>query len=167
MYENVNILSEKSVNLFWKLVRTPQAQRNEMINTSAFNDIIDGYAAYTLKDLDYPHAVISDAISAMHRVYDLFDARTARKAIESVNEPTDIDNAEKASLLTEMLALSQAERDEYIDSGMFNSIITGYMALALKELEYPEEKISEATDHLQHIFSRVNAEQARKTIANI
>lgn len=167
MYENANTLSEKSVNLFWKLVRTPQEIRNEMINTSAFNDIIDGYAAYTLQELNYTQADISEVIGAMHRVCDLYDARTARNALEPSHEPADIDEAEKASLLTEMLALSQADRAEYIDSGMFNSIITGYLVLALKELEYPEDKISEATNHLQHIFSRISAEAARKTIANI
>lgn len=167
MYENANTLNEKSVNLFWKLVRTPQEKRNEMINTSAFNDIIDGYAAYTLQDLDYDKTDIFNAINAMHRVYALYDARAARNAFEPANEPATLDESEKTALMTEILALSQAERNEYIDSGMFNSIITGYFTLALKELEYPEEKISEATNHLHYIFSRVDAQKAIKSIATI
>lgn len=70
---------------------------------------------------------------------------------------------EHIDLFQEMLNTSEEKRCAMINSGMFNSIIQGYLVVTLKELGYSEEQIDEAAARLQYgIFDTVTADEAKK-----
>ena len=55
---------------------------------------------------------------------------------------------------------TEEERQEIIDSGMFNSIIEAYLVNTLCELNYPFAKISEAAAELRNILDELPAAEA-------
>ena len=54
-----------------------------------------------------------------------------------------------------------------VDTGMFNSIITGYLAAPLKSLNYKTEDIQAAARELHRIFDEMDASVARKELYNV
>lgn len=64
--------------------------------------------------------------------------------------------------LNPMYTKSEAELNKMFDSGMFNSIIRGYLHLTLREMGKSDQEIQEAKATLKEILGDVSAEQARK-----
>ena len=68
------------------------------------------------------------------------------------------------NLLMTMAAKPEEELNAMVDTGMFNSIITGYLVATLKSLDYKTEDIQAAARELHCIFDEMDAAEARKEI---
>ena len=60
--------------------------------------------------------------------------------------------------------MPQEERDAIIDSGCFNSIIEGYMVLAMRDVGVDEATVQNARGALDNIFDWKTAADARKAL---
>lgn len=65
-------------------------------------------------------------------------------------------------LFLKMIGTSEDEINAMADTGMFNSIIKGYLIAALKQLDYKQNDIEAAVDALADILDTVDAEAARQ-----
>lgn len=70
-------------------------------------------------------------------------------------------------LLTELMVKPEAELNEYIDTGMFNEIIKGYLVLALQNIGQPKKDILSALNAMESAFDDADAEQARQAYKEI
>ena len=68
------------------------------------------------------------------------------------------------NLLMTMVAKPEEELNAMVDTGMFNSIISGYLVATLKSLDYKAEDIQAAARELHRIFDEMDAAAARKEI---
>ena len=68
------------------------------------------------------------------------------------------------NLLMTMVAKPEEELNAMVDTGMFNSIIAGYLVGTLKSLDYKTEDIQAAARELHRIFDEMDATEARKEI---
>ena len=66
----------------------------------------------------------------------------------------------KKEVFAEYLSKSEAERQEAIDTGLFNSIIEAYMLNAMMELNYSFSQMQEATEALRGTLNGVSAAEA-------
>ena len=71
------------------------------------------------------------------------------------------------NLLMTMVAKPEEELNAMVDTGMFNSIITGYLVATLKSLDYKTEDIQVAARELHRIFDEMDAAEARKELYNV
>ena len=71
------------------------------------------------------------------------------------------------NLLMTMAAKPEEELNAMVDTGMFNSIITGYLVATLKSLDYKTEDIQVAARELHRIFYEMDAAEARKELYNV
>lgn len=60
----------------------------------------------------------------------------------------------------ELIAMTDAEREEIINSGLFNTMIQGYCILAMKQAGFSQKEV----DRLDfvHLFDSVSAWEARQ-----
>lgn len=56
---------------------------------------------------------------------------------------------------------SKEEINLIFDYGVFNPIVDGYLIMTLTELGYSEEEVKKASYHLEKLFDRMDAQQAR------
>lgn len=56
----------------------------------------------------------------------------------------------------------EEELNAIIDTGMFNTIIEGYLTLTLQSLQYDPEEVRKARIELKHILDEKNASEARQ-----
>ena len=56
---------------------------------------------------------------------------------------------------------SKEEINSIFNYGVFNPIVDGYLIMTLAELGYSEEEIKKASYHLEKLFDRIDAQQAR------
>lgn len=68
------------------------------------------------------------------------------------------------NLLMTMVAKPEEELNAMVDTGMFNSTISGYLVATLKSLDYKTEDIQAAVRELRRIFDEMDAAAARKEI---
>ena len=68
------------------------------------------------------------------------------------------------NLLMTMAAKPEEELNAMVDTGMFNSIISGYLVATLKSLDYKTGDIQAAARELHRIFDEMDAAEARKEI---
>lgn len=68
------------------------------------------------------------------------------------------------NLLMTMVAKPEEELNAMVDTGMFNSIISGYLVATLKSLDYKTGDIQAAARELHRIFDEMDAAEARKEI---
>lgn len=68
------------------------------------------------------------------------------------------------NLLMTMVAKPEEELNAMVDTGMFNSIISGYLVATLKSLDYKTGDIQAAARELHRIFDEMDAAEARKKI---
>ena len=68
------------------------------------------------------------------------------------------------NLLMTMAAKPEEELNAMVDTGMFNSIIAGYLVATLKSLDYKTGDIQAAARELHRIFDEMDAAAARKEI---
>lgn len=68
------------------------------------------------------------------------------------------------NLLMTMVAKPEEELNAMVDTGMFNSIISGYLVATLKSLDYKTGDIQAAARELHQIFDEMDAAEARKEI---
>lgn len=71
------------------------------------------------------------------------------------------------NLLMTMAAKPEEELNAMVDTGMFNSIIAGYLVATLKSLDYKTEDIQAAAQELHRIFDEMDASAARKELYNV
>lgn len=70
---------------------------------------------------------------------------------------------EHKNLVMEMIATSDEKRCEMINTGMFNSIIQGYLVATMENMGYSKEDIQKAAYELYHnIFDTMNAGEAKE-----
>ena len=70
---------------------------------------------------------------------------------------------EHKNLVMEMIAASDEKRCEMINTGMFNSIIQGYLVATMENMGYSKEDIQKAAYELYHnIFDSMNAGEAKE-----
>lgn len=64
----------------------------------------------------------------------------------------------------ELVSMSDEEREEIINSGLFNTMIQGYCILAMKQAGFTQEEV----DRLDfvHLFDSISAWEARKAAAD-
>ena len=74
---------------------------------------------------------------------------------------------ESIALLQKMITTPEEELNAMVDTGMFNSIITGYLVATLKSLNYKTEDIQAAVRELHRIFDEMDASAARKELYNV
>lgn len=70
------------------------------------------------------------------------------------------------ALLQKMITTPEEELNAMADTGMFNSIIAGYLVATLKSLDYKAEDIQAAARELHRIFDEMDASAARKELYN-
>ena len=68
----------------------------------------------------------------------------------------------KQDLFLKMISTSEDEINAMADTGMFNSIIQGYLIATLRHLDYTSDDIGDAVDALTDILDNMNAEEARQ-----
>lgn len=68
------------------------------------------------------------------------------------------------NLLMTMVAKPEEELNAMVDTGMFNSIISGYLVATLKSLDYKTGDIQAAARELHRIFDEMDAAEARKEV---
>ena len=68
------------------------------------------------------------------------------------------------NLLMTMVAKPEEELNAMVDTGMFNSIISGYLVATLKSLDYKTGDIQAAARERHRIFDKMDAAEARKEI---
>ena len=68
------------------------------------------------------------------------------------------------NLLITMAAKPEEELNAMVDTGIFNSIIAGYLVATLKSLNYKTEDIQAAARELYRVFDDMDAAAARKEI---
>ena len=69
---------------------------------------------------------------------------------------------EHIKLFNEMLTMSEEKRCEIINTGIFNSIIQGYLVVTMENMGYSQEAIKKAAYELYHnVFDTVNAGEAK------
>ena len=71
------------------------------------------------------------------------------------------------NLLMTMAAKPEEELNAMVDTGMFNSIIAGYLVATLQSLDYKTEDIQAAARELPRIFDEMDASAARKELYNV
>ena len=94
-----------------------------------------------------------------------------------IDDPEDDDCFEEEDLSADSLAedpffqamaLSQKDRDAYIDSGAFHTAIEGYLILAMKEKNYSAEEINAVAKELrENILKTCSAKSARTAAAEL
>jgi hypothetical protein len=67
-------------------------------------------------------------------------------------------------LFEEYVGKPKEELDAIINTGMFNSIIEGYLVLTLTGLNYTQEDIQEAQEELKAVLDTKTATEARLVI---
>lgn len=66
-------------------------------------------------------------------------------------------------IIKSMIAMPEDERMEMINSGMFNSIIQGYLVATLENMKMDEDTIKAAAYELYHnVFDTMNAAEAKE-----
>lgn len=66
-------------------------------------------------------------------------------------------------IIKNMIAMPEDERMEMINSGMFNSVIQGYLVATLENMGYSKEDIQKAAYELYHnVFDTMNATEAKE-----
>lgn len=60
--------------------------------------------------------------------------------------------------LVKILSLSQAEKEELIDSGIFNTVIEGYLIMAMEDAGFSKEEISRI--QFARVFDNASAADA-------
>ena len=68
------------------------------------------------------------------------------------------------NLFKEYVGKPKEELDAIINTGMFNSIIEGYLVLTLTGLNYTPEDIQEAQEELKAVLDAKTATEARLVI---
>ncbi len=68
----------------------------------------------------------------------------------------------KQDVFLKMMSATEDEINAMADTGMFNSIIQGYMIATLKQLDYKQNDIEAAVDALTAILDNMDAEEARQ-----
>lgn len=71
------------------------------------------------------------------------------------------------NLLMTMAAKPEEELNAMVDTGMFNSVITGYLVATLKSLDYKTEDIQAAARELHRVFDEMDASASRKELYNV
>ena len=74
---------------------------------------------------------------------------------------------ESIALLQKMITTPEEELNAMVDTGMFNSVIAGYLVATLKSLDYKTEDIQAAARELHRIFDEMDASAARKELYNV
>ena len=69
---------------------------------------------------------------------------------------------EQIALTNNMIGKSNEEINEMFNSGRFNEIVKGFIAIAMVENEYSSKTVKEAIRNIDYIFDEVSAEEARK-----
>lgn len=64
-------------------------------------------------------------------------------------------------LFTRMMSTLEDEINAMADTGMFNSIIEGYLIATLRSLDYSDPDIQEAVRALHRLFDSMDAAEAR------
>jgi CheY-specific phosphatase CheX len=72
----------------------------------------------------------------------------------------DMDIQKQIEIIQKMMGTSVEERDEMINSGMFNSIIAGYAILAMEHAGFTAKDIAKI--NFYHLFDTVSATEARQ-----
>lgn len=66
-------------------------------------------------------------------------------------------------IIKNMIAMPEDERLEMINSGMFNSVIQGYLVATLENMKMDEETIKTAAYELYHnVFDTMTAAEAKE-----
>lgn len=68
------------------------------------------------------------------------------------------------NLLMTMAAKPEEELNAMVDTGMFNSVIEGYLIATLRSMDCSNPDIQEAVRALHRIFDDMDAAEARKEI---
>lgn len=63
-------------------------------------------------------------------------------------------------MFEKLLKLTQKEKDEIIDSGLFNTTIQGYTIMAMLQAGFTDEDIAKI--NFPHLFDSISAYEARK-----
>ena len=79
-------------------------------------------------------------------------------------EENKMTQQESIALLQKMITTPEEELNAMVDTGMFNSIIAGYLVATLKSLDYKTGDIQEAVRALHRLFDDMDAAEARKEI---
>lgn len=68
----------------------------------------------------------------------------------------------KQDLFVKMMSATEDEVNAMADTGLFNSIIKGYLVATLKQLNFTSDDIGDAVDALTDILDAMPAEEARQ-----
>lgn len=66
-----------------------EEQINNMFNTGQFNDIMRGYIAMTMHNLDYKDEQIDEVMDELRYMLDMHTAGEARKAVQSISKRSE------------------------------------------------------------------------------
>lgn len=69
---------------------------------------------------------------------------------------------EQIALTNNMIGKSKEDINEMFNSGRFNEIVKGFIAIAMVENEHSSQTVKEAIGNMDYIFDEVSAEEARK-----
>lgn len=74
---------------------------------------------------------------------------------------------EQIALTNNMIGKSKEEINEMFNSGRFNEIVKGFIAIAMVENEYSSKTVKKTIRNIDYIFDEVSAEEARKFYENL
>ena len=74
---------------------------------------------------------------------------------------------EQIALTNNMIGKSNEEINEMFNSGRFNEIVKGFIAIAMVENEYSSKTGKKTIRNIDYIFDEVSAEEARKFYENL
>lgn len=74
---------------------------------------------------------------------------------------------EQIALTNNMIGKSKEEINVMFNSGKFNEIVKGFIAIAMVENEHSSQTVKEAIRNMDYIFDEVSAEEARKFYENM
>lgn len=75
---------QKQANLLMKCAFMSEQEKNRIIDTGAFNEIIAGYLVLALQDAGRSRSDIKEAVRALHQVFDDASAEQARRAYKGL-----------------------------------------------------------------------------------
>ena len=84
MKDNSFFPDDESTKIFFDMIQKTEEERDEIIDTGAFNAYIAGYMLLTLKSLNYSEAEIQTALEQLqNEIIDFNPAKKARLIVEN------------------------------------------------------------------------------------